>query len=92
MLIPALASAHKAHRKVRMLFLIGTEFEGFKAAAKWDDAKIGVKHFTHFEKIAIVSDNDLIMKSKKIFGSMMPGELELFRNDQMENAKTWILA
>jgi len=91
-LIPALASAHEAHGKVRMLFLIGPDFEGFKAAAMWDDAKVGIKHFTHFEKIAIVTDNDLILKSIKTFGFMMPGELELFGNDQMEDAKTWILA
>ena len=91
-LIPALAAGHEKHGKLRMLFYIGAEVEGFEAAAMWDDAKVGLKHFTHFEKVAIVSDDQRIIRSIKTFGFMMPGEIELFGTDKMEDAKTWILA
>ena len=91
-LIPALAAAHEEHGKLRMLFNIGAEVEGFEAAAMWDDTKVGLKHFTHFEKVAIVSDDQRIIRSIKTVGFMMPGAIELFGTDKMEDAKNWILA
>lgn len=91
-LIPAMDAAHDAHGKVRLLFQMGPEFSGYEKAAMWDDAKVGMKHFTHFEKVAIVSEDKSIVRSVKAFGFMMPGEVELFSNDQMDAAKAWIAA
>lgn len=91
-LVPALAEAQDEHGKIRMLLFLGPEFEGYKAAAMWDDAKVGLKHFTHFEKTAIVTDNERVVRSIKTFGFMVPGEIQLFNNAGMEEAKSWIMA
>ena len=58
----------------------------------WDDAKVGLKHLTHFEKIAVVTDDKWIVRMVKAFGFMMPGEVSLFSNEQLAEAKAWISA
>jgi hypothetical protein len=58
----------------------------------WDDTKVGLKHLTHFEKIAVVTDAEWIIRSIKVLGFMIPGEVKTFSNDQFDEAKTWIVA
>jgi len=55
-LFPAVDEALKRHKKIRFLFRTGGDFSGYTAGAMWDDAKLGVRHLTAFEKIAVVSD------------------------------------
>lgn len=89
-LIPSIEAALKKHEKVRALGQLGPEFSGFEAAAMWDDAKVGLKHYTSWEKIALVTDIEWVIRSVKVFGFLVPGEVKLFSNDQLAEAKTWI--
>ena len=89
-LIPAMEAAIEKHDKVRALGQLGPEFGGFEASAMWDDAKVGMKHYTSWEKIALVTDIDWIINSVKVFGFLVPGEVKLFGNDQLDEAKTWV--
>lgn len=61
-----------------MVYHCGPQMEGFTAAAVWDDAKVGLKHLTHWDKIAVVSDEKWILNSVKVF-----------ENDRLEEAKSW---
>jgi hypothetical protein len=90
-LIPAMEAALEKHDKVRALGQLGPEFTGFAAAAMWDDAKVGLKHYTSWEKIALVSDIEWVINSVKVFGFLVPGEVKLFSNDQLAEAKAWIV-
>ena len=89
-LIPAMETALKKHDKVRALAQLGPEFTGFESAAMWDDAKVGLKHYTHWEKIALVTDSEWIIRSVKIFGFLVPGEIKLFGNNQLDEALVWV--
>ena len=53
-LLPAMNDRLSRHRRLRLLYLIGEDFEGFTAGAAWEDGKVGMKHFTHFERAAII--------------------------------------
>jgi hypothetical protein len=53
--IPAVEAAVAANGKVR-LFARFEDFHGWDLHAAWDDFKFGLKHFTSFERIALVGD------------------------------------
>ena len=54
-LLPAMSERLSRHPRLRLLYVMGDEFEGFTAGAAWEDSKVGMKHFTHFERVALVT-------------------------------------
>jgi hypothetical protein len=74
-----------------MLYQLGSNFTGFEMSAMLDDAKMGMKHLSAWDKIALVSDHKMINTFAKFFGHMLSCELRIFKNDEFETAKKWIL-
>ena len=72
--------------------MLGEEYDGFEGDAMWEDAKIGMKNLTHYEKIGVVTDVKWVRRSIKAFGFLMPGEVKLFNNEELADAKAWIAA
>ena len=91
-IVPAVEGILKNYEKVRFLYVLGEEYDGFEGDAMWEDTKIGMKNFTHYEKIGIVTDVKWIRRSVKAFGFLMPGEVKLFKNEELTDAETWIAA
>jgi hypothetical protein len=89
-IIPAVEDLFSRKGKVRFLYHLGEEFTGFEAAAMWDDTKLGLKHLSGWEKMAIVSDIDWVRAAVKIFGLVIPGQVRVFRNSELAEAKRWI--
>ena len=89
-IIPAVEEMFSRQRKVRFLYHLGEEFSGIEAAAAWDDARLGLKHLTGWEKMALVSDVDWIRWAVKIFGLAIPGQVRVFHNRDLADAKRWI--
>ncbi len=89
-LIPAIAEKFKANKKLRMLYHLGVNFTGFDLSAMLDDAKMGMKHLSAWDRIALVSDHEMINTFAKFFGHMLSCELRIFKNAEMGVAKKWI--
>ncbi len=89
-LIPAVDQALADHDKVRLLYVLGGEFEGLTPGAMWDDTKVGFAHVTRWEKIAVVSDKDWVRHSVDIFGYLLPGEVKAFTISEQSTARTWV--
>lgn len=89
-LIPAIEEKLKTNKKIRMLYHLGSNFIGFDMNAMLDDAKMGMKHLSAWDKIAFVSDHELINTFAKFFGHLLSCELRIFKNDELEEAKKWI--
>ena len=89
-IIPAVEALFSRHRKVRFLYHLGEEFSGFEAAAMWDDTKLGLKHLSGWERMAVVSDVEWIRAAIKLFGLAIPGHVRVFRNSEFAEAKRWI--
>jgi hypothetical protein len=88
--VPAIEEHLERHDKVRLLYHCGPEMTGFVLTAAWDDAKVGLKHMTRWERIAVVTDEGWIANSVKVFGFMMPGHIKVFANDELAAARDWI--
>ncbi len=89
-LIPLIEEKLKKHEKIRMLYRLGPEYSGFTAEAVWDDAKVGIRHMTAFERVAVVTDVSWIVNATKFFSFMMPCPVKTFGNDNLDEAKNWI--
>ncbi|MBW2461328.1 MAG: STAS/SEC14 domain-containing protein [Deltaproteobacteria bacterium] len=89
-LVPAIEEMLTGHQSMRLLYVLGNDFEGFDGGAAWEDAKIGMTHLTSFERVAVVTEADWIEKMVKAFGFAMPGEVRAFGTNGLEAAKTWI--
>ena len=89
-LIPAIEEKLKTNKKIRMLYQLGSNFTGFEMSAMLDDAKMGMKHLSAWNKFAFVSDHELINTFAKFFGHLLSCELRIFKNAELEKAKKWI--
>jgi hypothetical protein len=89
-LIPAVEEKLKKYSKINLLYHLGKDCSGFEVEAMWDDTKIGLKHLTAWERIAVVSDIDWIRLTTKAFGFVMPGHVRVFANSQLDEAREWV--
>jgi SpoIIAA-like len=89
-LVPAVDDALERHEKLRLLYVLGEEFDGLDAGAAWEDLKVGFSHVTRWEKIALVTDRDWIRHSIDIFGYLMPGEVKGFTVADEPAARAWL--
>ena len=89
---PLVEKAHEDHGKIKLIYQIGPEFEGYTAGAAWNDARLGVMHFTQFSKIAVVSDVNWIGKAVGLFAPLLPADVHVFADAELEEAKAWISA
>jgi hypothetical protein len=89
-LIPAVERQLTGHEKIRLLYLLGSEFDGYSAAAMWDDARVGMGHPFSWERIAVVTDHDGYRRLVKGFGFLVPGEIRVFDIAELDAARDWI--
>lgn len=76
-------------QELNFLLLIETEISDFSFGALLDDAALGIKHLTKWNRVAIVTDQVGIKNFTEIFGVLVPGEYETFPIDDLENALFW---
>ena len=89
-LIPALQSLVDRFGKINYLLLLETDISNFTLGAWVDDAKLGLKHFTKWNKVAIVTDQKGVEKFSDVFGYVVPGEFKGFTLSELEEAKRWV--
>ena len=87
-LVPAVNAAME-RGKVRLLYVLDDEFE-YSAGAVLADTKLWFHHLKGWERVAVVSDADWLENAVKAFGWMMPGEVKVFEDDELEDAKAWL--
>lgn len=87
---PAIDAALEANDKIRILYVLGSNFDGFTGGAMWEDTKVGVGHWTRWERIALVTDDRVYHHGVKAFSWLVPGEVRLFSLAELDAAKEWI--
>lgn len=89
-LVPAVETALGRQGKLRLLYHIGADFDGFGIGALWADAKVGLEHPSAWERIALVTDVEWLRTTANVFGFAMPGEVRVFSNAELPDAKQWV--
>ncbi len=89
-LIPAVDKQAKLFTKLNFILLLDTDVSNFTLGAWKDDLWVGLKHISHWHKVAIVSNKDSIKKITDIFGHLVPGEYKGFMTVDLGAAKEWV--
>jgi hypothetical protein len=89
-LAPAVEEMIAAHGKVRCIYVLGEEFEGWTFGAMWEDAKVGGSELRKWEKIALVTDTDWVRHAVKGLGWMIPGDVKVYPVAELADAKAWV--
>ena len=88
-LIPTVSAALEAG-DVRLLYVLKDDSK-YSPGAVWADTRVWAKNLRGWKRIAIVSDADWIENGVKAFGWMMPGKVKVFDDDEVREAKAWLV-
>jgi hypothetical protein len=88
-LLPAISSAVE-RTDVRLLYVVGDDFDSYSPGAVWADTKLWAGHPRAWKRVAIVSDADWLENGVKAFGWLVPGEVKVFETDDLDDAKEWL--
>lgn len=89
-IVPDVEAAFALNRKLRLLYLTAEDFTGFDPGAMWDDAKLGARHFSGWERVALVTDVPWLRFASGAMGFLLPAEFRLFPVAELAAAKRWI--
>lgn len=89
-IVPDVEAAFALNRKLRLLYHIGPEFTGFDPGAMWDDAKLGMRHLSGWDRVALVTDVQWLRMTATAMGFAIPAEFRLFGNAELAQAIGWI--
>ncbi|GAA4313084.1 STAS/SEC14 domain-containing protein [Mucilaginibacter gynuensis] len=89
-LIPHLNNMVEQHGEINYLLVLETDIKNFTAGALWQDIKIGLKHFTKWNKIAVVTDQKGVEQFSNWFRILIPGKSRGFPLERLDEAIKWI--
>lgn len=75
--------------KLNYLLLLDTSPSEFTAGAWLQDALLGIKHLLQWNRAAIVTDSETVIKFTDGFSKVMPGEFRGFPKSEFEHAVDW---
>lgn len=76
--------------QLNYLLLLDTSLKEFTFGAWLQDALMGIKHITKWNRAAIVSDSESIKKFTDAFSVVMPGEFKGFSKNDLDIAIEWV--
>ncbi len=89
-LVPAIEAALEQHDRIRLLCQVGPGFEGYDLEAAWDDARLGLRHWSGFDRIAIVTNVAWISSMVRALGFALPCPIADFALDELKEARLWL--
>jgi hypothetical protein len=89
-LVPAVEKALTSHGKIRLLYEAGPEFRGVDAGAAWEDFKVGIEHFSRWERMAVITDLAWISLGTRLFSIFLPGTIRVYPMADAAKARLWI--
>ena len=91
-LVPAVEKTLEKHKRVRLYYETPADFAGIDPGAIWEDFKVGMEHFTRWERVAVVTDVVWIKQTMMLFGFLMPAAMKSFPISEAAQARAWIVA
>jgi hypothetical protein len=91
-LLPRLDELSKRQGEIKYLLVLETDVSNFTLAAWWKDVVAGIKHFTEWKRIAVVSDQKGVEWFTDAFTHFIPGKAKGFALSELDEATKWISA
>lgn len=87
---PVVERIYKEHGHIHLLLHLRTPVQEYSGQAWLKDVGLTIRHFAHWRKIAIVSDQAAVQKISSAFSFAIPGKTRGFGPDELEEAKRWV--
>ena len=91
-IVPDVEAAFVLNRKLRLLYVTADDFTGFDPGAMWNDAKLGARHFSGWERVALVTDVAWLRGTATAFSFAIPVQFRLFQGVEIDEATRWVTA
>jgi hypothetical protein len=89
LVIPHVKSKVEEFGELNYLLYLDTDLGNFSAGAWLQDAFLGIKNITKWNRAAIVTDKEGVQNFTDIFSVVMPGEFKSFPKENLYNALYW---
>ncbi len=89
-LLPALEKGLKQYGKLNYIMVLETSVGNFSPGAWLEDVKAGLKYYTKWNKVAIVTDQKFFEKITNFVSVLIPGQARGFPVADIELAKAWV--
>lgn len=90
LVIPEVEKIVKKTGKLNYMLVLDTNVKDFTAGAWMQDALLGLKNLTKWNRAAIVTDDTTIHQFTTVFSALMPGEFKGFRKIDIDVAVDWV--
>ncbi|QHS56786.1 STAS/SEC14 domain-containing protein [Mucilaginibacter sp. 14171R-50] len=91
-LMPRIDELVARQGEINYLLVLDTDVQNWTMGAWWNDIKVGLKNFTKWNKIAVVSDQKGVQWVTDAFRFFVPGNSKGFSLAQLDQAVEWINA
>ena len=88
--IPAVDALVKKQGEINFMLILDTSLSNFSLGAFMKDLGVGLKHFTSWHKMAIISESAAINNFTDFFSYISPGEAKGFTHEQLDEANAWV--
>ncbi len=89
-LIPHIEDLARRRHELNYLLVLDTDVGNFSAAAWWEDFRLALKHFSQWNKVAIVTDQKGVEWFADVSRFFIPGKVKGFELEELEEAKKWV--
>ena len=87
---PVLRAEIAEGRKIRLLYLLGTEAREVEGEAMGADTGFRARFATSFDRVAVVSDETWMRPAMKGLSFLLPGKARAFPVAELAAAKAWL--
>jgi hypothetical protein len=77
-------------KDLNYLLLLDTDISNFTAGAWFQDVVLGLKNLTNWNRAAIVTDSEGVIKFTDAFSVLAPGEYKGYKKSEFEQAVSWV--
>lgn len=89
LVIPHVKEKVSEYNELNYLLYLDTDLDNFTMGAWLQDALLGLKNLTKWNRTAIVTDKEGVQNFTDIFSVLMPGEFKSFPKENLYNALYW---
>lgn len=89
-MIPLLAKTANDCGRVKLLYVLGQDFDAENIGTAWDDAKLGFLSIQDFDRIAVVTDFEWVHRAVKMFAPLICRPVGVFHLAEMPDARVWL--
>ena len=89
LVIPYVKNKVEQFDELNYLLYLDTDLSNFTMGAWLQDALLGIKNLSKWNRAAIVTDNEGVQNFTNIFSVLMPGEFKSFPKENLYNALYW---